>query len=113
MNSADQIGQLNDLRYKMQPGKNNASRGKSEIISENEIPGMGKKFRKQKLATNMGDAAGRIEIGDIEKHGTFVRMPFSEIPVGAPLIEGRFVYTVGNNPTSADQTKNRGMRWRK
>ena len=58
MNSADQIGQLNDLRYKMHPGKNNLSRVKSEIILGSEMPVIEKEFRKKKLTANMGARQG-------------------------------------------------------
>ena len=37
-----------------------------------------------------GGAARKIEIGAIGKHGSFVRIPFSEIPDGGPAMEGRF-----------------------
>ena len=42
VNSADQIGQLNALRFEMQSGKFNLPRAKSDQISGNEMPGMRK-----------------------------------------------------------------------
>ena len=39
------------------------------------------------------------------KHGTFIRIPFSEIPEGGSLIEGRFAYTIKNKPIAAGRKK--------
>ena len=48
-----------------------------------------------------GAAARKIEIEAVEKHGAPDRISFSQIPNGGSLIEGRFVYTIKNKPTSA------------
>ena len=46
-----------------------------------------------------------IEIGAIEKHGTFVRIPFGRIPIGESLTEGRFVYAIKINPFRREYEK--------
>ena len=66
VNSAGQIDQLNDLRFKMQSGQYNLSRGKSEKILENEMPGMGGEFRKKKLTKNIGAMLGKVESQKLE-----------------------------------------------
>ena len=45
--SEGEIDKLNDLRYKMHPGEYNLQPVKSEIISGNEIPDMGKEIPKE------------------------------------------------------------------
>ena len=64
-------------------GKNhNLPKEKSEQILENRMPGMRKEIPKKETQRKYGDAARKNEIGAIGKHGTFTRMPFSEIPEG-------------------------------
>ena len=48
-----------------------------------------------------GDSAGRIEIGDIGKHGALPVILFFGNTGRAPLIGGRFVYVVKIKPISA------------
>ena len=52
-----------------------------------------------------GGAARKIEIGEIEKHGAFIRIPLGQIPTGESLFEGRFVYTIKTNPFRRDMGK--------
>ena len=59
-------------------------------ISESEIPGMRKEIPKAETYDKYGGAGGEVEVGAIEKHGTFRRIPFSGIPKGGSLIEGLF-----------------------
>ena len=61
-NSANQVDQLNALRFEIQSGEFNLSRSKSGKISENEMPGMRKEIRKEKLTTNMGTLLGELEL---------------------------------------------------
>ena len=44
---------------------------------------MRKEIPREETQNKYGDAARRIEIEAIEKHGAFIRIPFSEIPGGA------------------------------
>ena len=74
MNSADQMGRLVSLRLKMK--SKNLSRAKSEEISENEMPVGEREFRRGEPIKKYGDTARKIEIGEINKHGAFSRMPF-------------------------------------
>ena len=82
---------------------------------KNEMPGAGKEIPKEETYNKFGDAARKIEIGAIGKHGTFARIPFAEIPNGASVIEGRFVYTIKINPfggcekTGANLDENRKL----
>ena len=41
-----------------------------------------KKSQKKKRKNKYGDAKRKFEIVAIGKHGTFIRIPFSEIPEG-------------------------------
>ena len=82
MHSADQIDQLNALRFEMQSGKFNLSRSNSEKISENEIPGMRNEIPKEETRAKYGDAAMEVEIGAIGKRGAFRRIPFAGMPDG-------------------------------
>ena len=67
--------------------------------------GMGKETPKEETYNKYGDADRKIEIEAIEKHGTFVRIPFGQVPIGESLIEGRFAYTIKNKPLSAGYGK--------
>ena len=58
------------------------------------MPGVGKEIPKGETYNKYGDAARRIEIEAVGKHGAFTRFPFGRIPIGASLIEGRFVYAI-------------------
>ena len=69
------------------------------------MPGMRKEIPKEETYNKYGDAARKIEIEAIEKHGTFIRVPFEQIPSGESLIEGRFVYTIKINPFRRDMGK--------
>ena len=46
------------------------------------MPGMRKEIPKEETYNKYGDAARKIEIEAIEKHGTFIRVPFEQIPSG-------------------------------
>ena len=79
--SADEVDPLIGLRFKF--GKNkNLPRTASELNLENEMPGMRKEIPKEETYNKYGDAARKIEIEAIEKHGTFIRIPFGQIPTG-------------------------------
>ena len=69
MNSADRIDQLNALRFKMQSGNKNSPWGKKRGNFENEMPGMVKEIQKAETYNKYGDAARKIEIDAIGKHG--------------------------------------------
>ena len=65
---------------------------------------MRKEIQKEETRNKYGGAARKVEIGAVGKHGAFRGIPFSGIPEGS-LVEGRFVYTVGNRPISAGREK--------
>ena len=46
------------------------------------MAGMGEEILKEATYNKYGDAARKIEICDIGKHGDFVGIPFSEVPRG-------------------------------
>ena len=71
---------------------------------------MRKEIQKEETQNKYGGAERRIEIEAIGKHGAFIRVPFSEIPEGGSLIEGRFAYTIKNKPI-ADGRKKTGRTW--
>ena len=77
--SADEVDPLIGLRFKF-GNKKNLPMEASELILENEMPGMGKEIPKEETYNKYGDAARKIEIEAIEKHGTFIRVPFDQIP---------------------------------
>ena len=64
-----------------------------------------KEIPKEETYNKYGDAARRIEIASIEKHGTFAQIPFEQIPNGVSLIEGGFVYAIKTNPFRRDMRK--------
>ena len=109
-NSADQIYQLEALRFKMKSMDFNLPSSRSVEIAANEMPGMRKEMPIGETFSKYGDSARRVEIESIEKHGTFIGIHLSEIPDVGSLIEGRFVYTVGNKPISACRKKKRRQR---
>ena len=112
MNSADQIGQLNALRFKIQTGNKNLLRERSDGILENEIPGMGKENPKEELTINTVTPRGKLKLKLLGNMGLLREFLFGSIGWG-PLMEGRFVYAGENKPISADHAKNRALRWRK
>ena len=69
VDSAEQIDQLNALRCKMQSGKFNLSRTKSDEISRNGMPCMRKGMPKEETYDKYGEADRRVGIGDIENVG--------------------------------------------
>ena len=71
----------------MKSKKSKLASSKSEEILENEMPGMRKEMQKEETFSKYGYAARKVEIGDIEKHGTFRRVNFSGIPDGGSLVE--------------------------
>ena len=71
LNSADQIGQLNDLRFKTKMGHKNLSGGKSVQFRKNEMPGMEWGIPKEETYRKYGDAAREVEIGAVGKMGHF------------------------------------------
>ena len=105
VNRTGQIDQLNSLRFKMQSGKFNLSRSSSEEILENEMPVARKGIPKEETFNKYGGADGKVGIDAIGKHGTVRGDAFLGHSGGGSLIEGRFVYTVGNNPISAVRKK--------
>ena len=46
------------------------------------MPGMRKEIPKEETQKQIWGASRKIEIGAIGKHGTFIRIQFSEIPEG-------------------------------
>ena len=97
VNSADQIGQLGALRFKTQMISKNLSMGKREGILEIWIPVMGKEIRQASTYNEYGDSAMEVGIAEIGNHGTFLRIPYADIPDGESLFGWRFVYAVGVN----------------
>ena len=79
----DQIGQLNDLRFKMQTGNKNSPRERSGGNLENDMPCMRKGIPQEATYNKYGDTERKVEIGDIKKHGAFTRIHFSEIQDGS------------------------------
>ena len=77
----NQTDQLEALRFKMKAKIHNLSQEKSEQAMGNEMPGMRKRNPKRNTKQIWGFST-KIEIGAIGKHGTFIRIPFSEIPEG-------------------------------
>ena len=65
VNSADQINQLNALRFKTQMESKNLAIETSGNISGNEMPGMMKQIAKEEMYNKYGDAARKVEIGAI------------------------------------------------
>ena len=61
----------------------------SELILENEMPGMRKEIPKEETYNKYGGAARKIEIEAIEKHGTFIRVPFGQIPLSGITHRGK------------------------
>ena len=55
---------------------------------------MRKEIPKGETYNKYGDAARKVEIGAIGKHGAFKMPHFSEIPEAGSLIEGLFAHTV-------------------
>ena len=110
VDSADQIGQLEALHFKMKPkkfqfpsSKSGGNFGKWYGKNAKEIPN-GETYIKR------GGAARKDEIGSIGKHGAFKGSTvFGNSGVGS-IIEGRFVYTVWNKPISSGCKK--GAYWR-
>ena len=89
MNSADQIDQLNALRFKMQSQNKNLQREKSEKILGNAIPGMSREIQKAETYSKYVGSEGKLKSGIFGKHGDFAGAPgdvFSEIQDGS-LIE--------------------------
>ena len=67
--------------------------------------GWERKFRRKKRIINTGAPREKLKSKQSKKHGTFIRVPFDQIPPGESLIEGRFVYTIKNKPLSAGYGK--------
>ena len=57
---------------------------------------MRKDIPKEETQNRYGGAARKIEIEAIGKQGTFIRIPFSEIPEGETLREGEFAYKMNS-----------------
>ena len=93
-----EVGPLIGLRFKFGEMKNLSSEA-SELILETKCMGWEKEIPKEETYS------AKIEIEAIEKHGTFVRIPFGQIPIGESLIEGIFVYAIKNKPLSAGYGK--------
>ena len=80
MNSADQIDQLNALRFKIQSRKRNLSRVKREKIAEKETPTTRKGIPKEETYNKYGEAARKMEIDAIWETWGIRENAFSEIP---------------------------------
>ena len=84
VNSADQIDQLNAVRFDMQSRKFSLSRSNGDEISENEMPGMPNVIPTEETYNKYGDANRRVGIGDIAEHGAFGGDAFLANPGGGP-----------------------------
>ena len=71
MNSADPIGQLAALRFKTQMGRKNLSRGKSEEISENGMPGKRKEIPQVGAIADTAIPPGKLKFGRLRRMGVF------------------------------------------
>ena len=67
VNSADQIDQLEALRFKMKSRNFNLPSPTSEKISENETHGARKEISREDTFSKYGGAARKVEIEAIEK----------------------------------------------
>ena len=105
LQKANQTDQLEELGFKMKSKNHSLPREESERILGNEIPCMWEEIPKEETQYRYGGAARKIEIASIGKHGTFIRIPFSEIPEAESVISGRFSYTMKNKPISAGRKK--------
>ena len=76
--SADEVDPLIGLRFKFGKTKN-LSRAASELISENEIPGMRKEIPKEETY-KYGDAARKIEIEAIENAALLFEFHLAKFP---------------------------------
>ena len=83
VNSADQIDQLNALRFKYRQKSAICIERKVGKFRETKCRVWGRKSERRNLQQIWG-RCGKIEIGSIGKHGAFARMPFSVIPAGGP-----------------------------
>ena len=95
--SVNQTDQLNAFGFKMTSENHILSREKSELIMENEMPGMRKEIPKDETPNKCGDAARKIEIEAIGNMGLSYGYHFRNSSRGS-LIEGRFVYIMKNKP---------------
>ena len=89
VNSADQIDQLEDLRFKMKSGNFNLSSTKVGKFWETKCLGCEKKFRREKRSINMGMRLGELgskRSGNMGLLGEYISRKFR---MGS-LIEGRF-----------------------
>ena len=72
LNSDGPIDQLEDLRFEMKSQKSNFSSSKCEKISENETHGVRKEIPQEETFSKYGDAARKVEIEAIGKHGALM-----------------------------------------
>ena len=77
---------------------------KARKFRETQCTVWGKKSRRGAYY-EYGDSAMKTERRAIEKHGAFVRIPYSDMPDGDSLIGGIFFYTGGNKPLRAGYAK--------
>ena len=104
MNSDGQIDQLSDLGFKTQMESKNLSREKREEILENEMRGGEERNFERGAYKKYGDAASKVEIGEIENMGHFFEFLLGDTGRRI-LIWGGFAYAVGNKPISVGHTK--------
>ena len=88
VDSSDRIGQLGASRFKTQMGSKNLSRGKSDGISDNEMPDMGKQSRMGKHIARTATPLGNLKLCHLARIVPFLRCPYSEIHEGGSLIAG-------------------------
>ena len=94
VNSADQIGQLVALRFKVNGGSQ-FTKFKSEGILGYGIPGARKETPQGELTINMATRAGMLKSRK-QKHGDFIRGASSGIPEGVSD-RGGFAHAVKMN----------------
>ena len=76
------------------------------MILENEMPGMRKEIPQEETYYKYGDASRKVEIGGGELWNTgLLKGPLSRKSRRVSLIEGRFAYTMENNPIAAGRQK--------
>ena len=70
----------------------------SQMILEREYPGMRKEIPEGETFNKYGHAARKIEVNEFAKRCAVERIRTCDIPAGAKMISGRFVYTVKEKP---------------
>ena len=103
MNSADQIGQLEALRSKMKSGNYKLPNSKSRKFGKRNA-GNAEGKSKGELTINMATRPGKLNSMQSGNAG-LLEEPLSREFRRGSLIEGLFLYTMGNRPFSAGHKK--------